>query len=90
MVDGVGDEHTWLQAPSVFSCLVAGASCSHTYSAGDQGTQEGPGPTAGSLAAAGALAVYMLSHGLTISPISMCTTVDSGDESQAKNTQVSS
>lgn len=76
--------------PSVFAYLVAGASCRHASSAGDKGRQHGLGPTAGSLAAAGAPAVDMFSHGFTISLISMCTAVDSSDESQAMNTQVSS
>lgn len=90
MVARAGNEHIWLQGTSVFACLVTGASCRHTYSAGDQDRQQGPGPTACSLVAAEILAVDMLSHGFTISPIPMCTAVDSGGESQAKNAQVSS
>lgn len=45
---------------------MAGDKCTH--SGGGQGRQEGLGPTTGSLATAGTLAVSIFSHDCTISP----------------------
>lgn len=44
----------WLLVPAA-----AGGNCKHTWSGGDQGRQQGPGPTVYALAPAGALAGCM-------------------------------
>lgn len=64
--DLVGCTHClwWLGA---CACVVAGAGCRHTCSGEDQGRQKGPGPAMAFLAAAGTLAVNMLSHDCAIS-----------------------
>lgn len=50
--DGVS---TWLQGPAAGACVVSGAGCKHTHSGGGRDKQQELAPTAGSLAAVGAL-----------------------------------
>lgn len=68
----------WLQVPAAGSCGMARAGSRYPHNEGVQDQQQGPRPSAGTLATAGVLAVSMCSCGCRFH-LGACIAVEAGD-----------